>query len=108
MESSASLSGPIGTRFWFSPCPAVLRNAEGQIVGGINLLFDITDRKNAEIEATENFRAIVAATPECVKIVASDGTLLFMNAPGLVMLGARSPEDVIGKSVYDSDRPGIP
>ena len=92
---------PDGTRFWFSPCPAVLRNAEGQIVGGINLLFDITNRKNAEMEATENFRAIVAATPECVKIVASDGTLLFMNAPGLVMLGAHSPEAVIGKSVYD-------
>lgn len=92
---------PDGTRFWFTPSPAVLRNAEGRIVGGINVLFDITDRKNAEIEATENFRAIVAATPECVKIVASDGTLLFMNAPGLVMVGARSPEDVIGKSVYD-------
>ena len=92
---------PDGTRFWFSPCPAVLRNAEGQIVGGINLLFDITDRKNAELEATENFRAIVAATPECVKIVASDGTLLFMNPPGLEMLGARSPEEVIGKSIYD-------
>ena len=92
---------PDGTRFWFSPCPVVLRNAEGQIVGGINLLFDITERKNAELEATENFRAIVAATPECVKIVASDGTLLFMNAPGLLVLGARSPEEVIGKSVYD-------
>ena len=92
---------PDGTRFWFTPSPAVLRNAEGRIVGGINVLFDITDRKIAEIEATENFRAIVAATPECVKIVASDGTLLFMNAPGLVMVGARSPEDVIGKSVYD-------
>ena len=92
---------PDRTRFWFSPCPAVLRNAEGQIVGGINLLFDITDRKNAEIEATENFRAIVAATPECVTIVASDGNLLFMNAPGLVMLGARSPEEIIGKSVYE-------
>lgn len=81
---------PDGTRFWFTPSPAVLRNAEGRIVGGINVLFDITDRKIAEIEATENFRAIVAATPECVKIVASDGTLLFMNAPGLVMVGARS------------------
>ena len=92
---------PDRTRFWFSPCPAVLRNAQGQIVGGINLLFDITDRKNAEIEATENFRAIVAATPECVTIVASDGNLLFMNAPGLVMLGARSPEEIIGKSVYE-------
>ena len=92
---------PDGTRFWFTPCPAVLRNAEGRIVGGINLLVDITDRKNAEVEATEHFRAIVETTPECVKIVAPDGTLLFMNAPGLAMVGARSADAVIGKNVYD-------
>ena len=79
---------PDGSRFWFTPCPAVVRNAEGRIIGGINLLMDITDRKHAEIEAKEQFRAIVETTPECVKIIAPDGTLLFMNSPGLAMVGA--------------------
>jgi len=92
---------PDGTRFWFTPCPAVIRDAEGRIIGGINLLVDITDRKIAEIEANEQFRAIVETTPECVKIIAEDGTLLFMNAPGLAMVGAPSAEAVIGKNVYD-------
>ena len=36
---------PDGSRFWFTPCPAVVRDAEGRIIGGINLLVDITDRK---------------------------------------------------------------
>jgi PAS domain S-box-containing protein len=92
---------PDGTRFWFTPCPAVLRDAEGRISGGIDLLVDITDRKNAEIEANEQFRAVVETTPECVKIVASDGRLLFMNSRGLAMVGAPSAEAVTGKSVYD-------
>jgi PAS domain S-box-containing protein len=92
---------PDGTRFWFTPCPAVVRDAKGRIIGGINLLMDITDRKNAEIEAHEQFRAIVETTPECVKIVAPDGTLLFMNAPGLAMVDASSAEAVTGKNVYD-------
>src|SRR6202451_1799410 len=92
---------PDGTRFWFTPCPAVIRDAEGRIIGGINLLVDITDRKNAEIEAREQFRAIVETTPECVKVVAPDGTLLFMNAPGLAMVGASSAEEVMGANVYD-------
>src|SRR5579875_1608857 len=92
---------PDGTRFWFSPCPAVLRDAEGRIIGGINLLMDITDRKNAEIEANEHFRAVVETTPECVKIVGADGTLLFMNAPGVAVVGASSQEALIGSSVYD-------
>jgi PAS domain S-box-containing protein len=92
---------PDGTRFWFTPFPAVLRNGEGHIVGGINVLIDITDRKNAEVEASEQFRAIVETTPECVKIVAPDGTLLFMNRSGLGMLGCSCADGVVGKSVYD-------
>ena len=91
---------PDGTRFWFTPYPGVLRDADGRITGGINLLVDITERKKAEIEAKEQFRAIVETTPECVKIVAPDGTLLFMNPPGLAMVGAVSPDAVIGKSIY--------
>lgn len=92
---------PDGTRFWFTPCPAIVRDHEGRITGGINLLMDITDRKKAEIEATEQLRAVVDTTPECVKIVAADGTLLFMNRPGLAMIGASSAEAVTGKNVYD-------
>src|ERR1051325_5597482 len=57
---------PDGTRFWFTPCPAVVRDAEGRIIAGINLLVNITDRKNAETEATEQFRAIDETTPDCV------------------------------------------
>jgi PAS domain S-box-containing protein len=92
---------PDGSRFWFTPCPAVVRNAEGQIIGGINLLMEITDRKHAELEANEQFRAIVETTPECVKIIAPDGTLLFMNSPGLAMVGASAGDALIGRNVYD-------
>jgi len=92
---------PDGTRFWFTPYPAVLRDAEGRVVGGINVLIDITERKNAHREVSEQFRAIVETTPQCVKVVAPDGTLLFMNPPGLEMLGASCPAAVIGQSVYN-------
>src|SRR5688572_17974911 len=33
---------PDGTRFWFASYPAIIRDTEGQISGGINLLVDIT------------------------------------------------------------------
>jgi PAS domain S-box-containing protein len=92
---------PDGSRFWFTASPAVLRDREGRITGSINLLQDITDRKNAEIEASERFQAIVETTPECVKIVAADGTLLHMNSAGLGMVGASSPDAVIGRNVYE-------
>ena len=45
---------PDGTRFWFTPYPVILRDPNGQITGGMNLLVDITDRKNAQIEWRES------------------------------------------------------
>jgi PAS domain S-box-containing protein len=73
--------------------------------GGVSVFFeDITSRKSAEEhlrESEERFRAIVDTTPECVKLVAPDGTLLHMNSAGLAMVGAGSGEQVIGRSVYD-------
>jgi signal transduction histidine kinase len=39
---------PDGTRVWFEPYPTPLRDSEGSIVGGINMLVDITERKQAE------------------------------------------------------------
>ena len=41
------------------------------------------------------------AAPGCMKIVARDGTLTFMNPPGLDMIGASSLEELAGKSIYE-------
>jgi PAS domain S-box-containing protein len=81
-----------------------VRDGAGRIVGASKVARDITERKRAEgalRESEERFRAIVETTPECVKLVAFDGTLLHMNPPGLAMVGADSPDKVIGKSVYN-------
>ncbi|HSK01115.1 MAG TPA: ATP-binding protein [Kofleriaceae bacterium] len=47
------------------------------------------------------YRSIVEATPECVKVVAPDGTLLQINAAGLRMIGAETEAQALGASVYD-------
>ncbi|QLG27117.1 MEDS domain-containing protein [Halorarum halophilum] len=52
-------------------------------------------------ERTEHLSAIVETTPECIKTVAADGTLLQMNPAGLEMVEADSDSDVIGSCVYD-------
>ena len=52
-------------------------------------------------ESEERFRAIVETTPECVKLVGPDGTLLHMNSAGLTMVGADRADMAIGKNVYD-------
>jgi PAS domain S-box-containing protein len=59
-----------------------------------------TASEQALRESEERFRAIVETTPECVKVVAPDGTLLHMNSAGLAMVGADSADMAIGKNVY--------
>ncbi len=58
------------------------------------------ERASAE-ESRTHLRAIIETTPECVKLVARDGTLLDMNSVGLSLVGADCMGDVVGKSIYD-------
>jgi PAS domain S-box-containing protein len=51
-------------------------------------------------EREHHLRAILEAEPECVKVVAADGTLLQMNPAGLAMIEASNAESVLGQSVY--------
>jgi PAS domain S-box-containing protein len=59
------------------------------------------DAESSLREREERLRAVVETTPECVKLVRADGTLVQMNPSGLAMIGAARAEDVVGRSVYD-------
>jgi PAS domain S-box-containing protein len=64
----------------------------------------LEERKASEIEARESeerFRAILETTPECVKLIARDGTVRHMNSAGLSLLGSDDQAAVIGRSVFD-------
>jgi PAS domain S-box-containing protein len=65
------------------------------------------DQLAAELHASEaRLRAIVDATPECVKIVDADGRIEFMNDAGHRIVGLDSPAAgcVIGPIIAEEDR----
>ncbi len=98
---------PDGQRRIFTPYPTPLFDDQGRLTGAVNMLVDITERKRAEDilrESEERFRAIVETTPECVKVVAADGTLLLMNEAGLGMVGAAAADEVAGRASTISSR----
>jgi diguanylate cyclase (GGDEF)-like protein/PAS domain S-box-containing protein len=69
---------------------------------------DISTRVRAEaaLRASETqLRAIIDTEPEGVALLGPDGTVVEMNAAGLVMLGARGADEVIGRSIYSSVSP---
>ncbi|MDQ8181974.1 PAS domain S-box protein [Pelagicoccus sp. SDUM812005] len=52
-------------------------------------------------DQAEYLRAIFETTPECIKVVSADGTLLQMNPAGLEMIEVDSGANVVGGCVYD-------
>jgi PAS domain S-box-containing protein len=48
LGAEAIAERPDGTRRWFAPYPTPLRDSEGRLTGAINMLVDITERKEAE------------------------------------------------------------
>ena len=97
--------GPVGVIEFFATRPRKTDEEFMKMMAAVgNQIGQFVERKKAEQalrQSEERFRAIFETTPECVKVVAPDGTLLHMNAAGLVMVGAESPDMVIGKSIYD-------
>lgn len=79
-----------GSWMWIALSVAALPDAEGRPHLLIATYQDINARKLTE----ERLRAIIAAEPECVAIVAPDGRLLDMNPAGLRMLQADSLEEM--------------
>jgi diguanylate cyclase (GGDEF)-like protein/PAS domain S-box-containing protein len=65
-----------------------------------SIIHDITERKQMELQLAASelqLRTIIETEPECVKLMAEDGTVLQMNAAGLRMLEADTPEQIIGQ-----------
>jgi PAS domain S-box-containing protein len=91
-----------GSRFPVLLTVTALRDAHGAVSGFLGLAIDISERKRAEqaLRASEERLCMILQTePECVKILAADGTLLEMNAAGLAMIEAESLAQVQGHKV---------
>nr|MDZ8228558.1 PAS domain S-box protein [Nostoc sp. ChiQUE02] len=71
----------------------------------VALLYDLLWRYIRQLQQTElalrqsenRLRAMIDAEPECIKLIARDGTLLEINAEGLAMMEVESADVLIGK-----------
>ena len=58
LDAEAIAERPDGTRFWFQPYPTPLFDESGNLIGGINMLVDITERKTAEAQIQSDADAL--------------------------------------------------
>jgi len=60
------------------------------------------ERAQQDLAASQRqLQSIIETEPECVKVLAPDGCLLQMNRAGLGMIEADSPEQVVGRCIFD-------
>jgi PAS domain S-box-containing protein len=95
---------PDGTRVCVLPYPEPLRDASGEIVGAVNMLVDITDRKQAE-EARSRLAAIVESSNDAVIAQSLDGTITSWNK-GAERIFGYSAEEIVGRPITTLAAPG--
>jgi PAS domain S-box-containing protein len=81
-----------------------VRDALGRPDSFIGMMLDISERKRLECQlqsSEQRLRAIIAAEPECIKILDGEGRLLEMNPAGLAMVEADSLDQVAGRPVLE-------
>jgi diguanylate cyclase (GGDEF)-like protein/PAS domain S-box-containing protein len=89
---------------WMRARAAARRDAEGHIIRWYGTLEDIHDRKMAEAALRESdafARSILEASPMAIEVLDREGSLIFMNGPGMRIMEVDSFEAIHGRP-YDA------
>ena len=101
---------PDGTRFNFMPLPTPLRDEHGRLIGAVNVLVDVTDRRRAMVDA-ERQRDLVRTITENMSVglmmVDGEGCVEYMNPAAEHVTGYRF-EDVRGQVFHEKIHPVRP
>jgi diguanylate cyclase (GGDEF)-like protein/PAS domain S-box-containing protein len=80
---------------------------EGQVVGCAGLVVDISDRRLVESnlrELIERYRRLVDLSPDGI-VVHQAGNIVYANAAGIALVGARTADEIVGRSIIDFVHP---
>ncbi len=101
------IARPDGEVRWVRVRGFQVRDAAGVVIRHTGIVTDITDRRQVEAalqESEQRYRALVEWSPEPVAVTRA-GTILFLNPAAVTMIGATSPQQLLGKPIFDLVHP---
>jgi PAS domain S-box-containing protein len=99
---------PDGSRVTFVPYPTPLRDPDGEIIGAVNVLVDISDRKATEEalrESEDRLAAVSKQTAVGVMQYDAEGKFLLVNQAFCDMVGRTEAELLDGMGTRDITHP---
>ncbi len=97
---------PDGTRVTFIPHPTPLRNVSGALIGGTNMLVDITERKQAE-QALQRQAGLIDLSFDAIFVWSNEGGIHFWSKGAAHLYGYDSSE-VQGIVPHELFKTGFP
>ncbi len=95
---------PKGNQKWFLTTKTPLLDHQGQLIGLVGISRDITERKQAEQTLAQErnlLRTLIDLLPETVFVKDTESRFLVANQGVAAVMGADSPEALLGKSDFD-------
>jgi two-component system, chemotaxis family, CheB/CheR fusion protein len=88
---------PDGVRVPFIPYPTPLYDASGELIGAVNMLVDITDRKRAE-QSAQQLAAVVEFSDDAIITKDLDGVITSWNRGAERLFGYKT-EEAVGRPI---------
>lgn len=108
-SSEELIPGPLGEQLWWSTTKVPLRDRDGNVIGMVGIMRDITERRQAMQKITEQ-AAMLDQAHDAILMLTIEGTIAYVNDAAVLLYGWKA-EEMIGQtaaSLYPpEDQPAL-